>query len=186
MTDSSVIRAVLGRCIAHAGLGDAITVQAVESGEAAIELCRNVSHDLILMDIVMPGINGIEAARIIRELSPDAVVIFISGAAETELVSNALAYGADYIPKPVDLRHTALKIKRHAEFITQRKRIDTLLAEKKFEFGMAARILNALYTKASQPSPRIGSFVIPLTEVSGDVVLTSRSAGGAEYLLLAD
>ena len=75
-------------------------------GVAAIK--RFVEHrpDLILLDIEMPRLRGVETLVVIRELSPETRIIMISGKAEESEARRALALGAfDYITKPFDLAY---------------------------------------------------------------------------------
>ena len=71
-----------------------------ESGEQAVEMVGELSPDLVLMDINMPGINGIEAARQIKQIHPDTNVILLSTYKVTDLPVDALDCGAiGYIHK---------------------------------------------------------------------------------------
>jgi NarL family two-component system response regulator LiaR len=65
-----------------------------ESGEAAVQLCAEVMPDVILMDMLMPGIDGDTATRIIREQFPHIQVIMLTSFKEIELINNALESGA--------------------------------------------------------------------------------------------
>lgn len=77
---------------------------AVYSGAAAIEWVREEKPDLVLSDVMMPNIDGVEAAITIRELSPRTRIVLISGQAATlEILSRARARGHDFelLPKPI-------------------------------------------------------------------------------------
>jgi DNA-binding NarL/FixJ family response regulator len=65
-----------------------------ESGEAAVALAAEQVPDLVLMDINMPGINGIEATRQIRAAHPEVAVVLLSTYSETDLPSDARDCGA--------------------------------------------------------------------------------------------
>jgi len=78
------------------------------NGNEAITEYRRLKPDFVLMDIIMPGLEGVETVRRICESDPTARVIMISSISHREKVEEALAAGAKYfIPKPVttdDLR----------------------------------------------------------------------------------
>ena len=65
-----------------------------ENGQAAIELCAKLQPDVILMDMVMPDMNGATATRAIRQQFPNIQVIALTSFKEEELVKNALEAGA--------------------------------------------------------------------------------------------
>ena len=73
-----------------------------EDGEAAIQLCAKALPDVILMDMVMPVMDGAAATRIIRQKFPQAQVIALTSFKEGELIKNALEAGAiGYLLKDV-------------------------------------------------------------------------------------
>jgi len=65
-----------------------------ESGAAAIQLCGEVLPDVILMDMVMPDMDGATATRVIRQKYPHVLVIALTSFKEGELIKNALEAGA--------------------------------------------------------------------------------------------
>lgn len=81
---------------------DGYEADAVNSAEAALKNLEEVSYDLIISDILLPGIDGIELLRRIREKSPDQIVIIITAYASIETAVGALRAGAyDYVIKPI-------------------------------------------------------------------------------------
>ena len=79
-------------------------VVAVEDGDAAIELAKKTHFGLIFLDIKLPGINGVEAFREIKRVSPDTVVVMMTGFSLEHLVVEALEEGAyAVVYKPLDL-----------------------------------------------------------------------------------
>ena len=73
-----------------------------ENGQAAIHLCAKLQPDVILMDMVMPDMNGATATRTIRQQFPDVQVIALTSFKEEELVKSALEAGAiGYLLKDV-------------------------------------------------------------------------------------
>ena len=91
-------------------------VVGAEDGYRAIELAGEMHFDLIFMDIKMPGIDGVETQREIRRISPESVVVIMTGYSVESLVKEALAQGAyAVIYKPfdihqiMDIMHSVLK-----------------------------------------------------------------------------
>ncbi|MBI4341294.1 MAG: response regulator [Candidatus Omnitrophica bacterium] len=80
------------------------SVASVFSGEEALERLAQESPDLILLDIKLPGLSGIEVLRRMRSTHPHVRVIMVSALDEHELREQAKHYGASaYITKPFDL-----------------------------------------------------------------------------------
>jgi DNA-binding NtrC family response regulator len=78
--------------------------EAVVDATAAIRTIVQRPPDVILLDIHMPGLNGVDALPTIRGLVPEVAVIMVSGVPDSEVSKRALAFGAfDYVMKPVDL-----------------------------------------------------------------------------------
>jgi len=87
-----------------------------DSGEAALELYETFQPDLVLLDVVMPGITGFEACRRLKARHGDdlAPVIFITAKAESDDVVEGLAAGGvDYLPKPFRPREAVARIRTH-------------------------------------------------------------------------
>ena len=83
-----------------------------ESGEAAIQLCAEVLPDVILMDMVMPDMDGAAATRLIRQQFPQVQVIALTSYKEGDLVKNALKAGAiGYLLKDVSADDLASAIR---------------------------------------------------------------------------
>ncbi len=83
-----------------------------ESGEAAIQLCAQVLPDVVLMDMVMPGTDGVSATRAIRQQFPQVQVIALTSFKEGDLIKNALEAGAiGYLLKDVSAEELARAIR---------------------------------------------------------------------------
>ena len=85
----------------------------VGAGEAALVLLRDTENevDLLITDVVMPGMNGRELSERAAELRPDLRVLFVSGYADDEILRRGLLYGEiDVLAKPFSLDELTLKI----------------------------------------------------------------------------
>jgi two-component system, NarL family, response regulator LiaR len=83
-----------------------------ESGEVAIQLCSQILPDVILMDLMLPGMDGATATRLIRQQFPEIQVVVLTSFKEQELVQNALQAGAiGYLLKDVSADELARAIR---------------------------------------------------------------------------
>ena len=91
-------------------------VEVAYSGSEAIERVGDLRPDCILMDVRMPGPNGVEAFRRIKRISPQSFVIFMTAYSDSSLVSEARAEGAvEVLSKPLDLERLLGLIQSTAE-----------------------------------------------------------------------
>jgi DNA-binding NarL/FixJ family response regulator len=92
------------------------TVLIATDGEAALDLLHQITPDLVLMDALMPGINGFETCKRLKrdKLMAHLPVIFMTGLSETEHVVAGLASGGvDYVTKPIVLDELLARIRVH-------------------------------------------------------------------------
>lgn len=74
------------------------------SGNEALQSLSNKETDLVLLDILMPGMSGLEVLENVRKLYPDLPVIILTGVKDRRVVDDTFNMGAaDFIPKPIDL-----------------------------------------------------------------------------------
>ncbi len=86
------------------------------SGQDAVDRVRLQTPDCILMDVRMPGLNGVEAFREIKRLAPESYVIFMTAYAASTLVEDARREGAvEVVPKPLDLEQVLSLIEETAQ-----------------------------------------------------------------------
>src|SRR5688500_1421839 len=87
------------------------------SAEQALDCLRAGQFELVISDITMPGMSGLEMIPHVKQLSPDSVVVKISGMQTVESAIGALRLGAfDYLMKPFDLRQVEAVVKRALEY----------------------------------------------------------------------
>ena len=106
--DDDSMREYLARALERTGYG----VKAVESGIAALELLQHETFDLLLTDIVMPELDGIELAQRASALHPGMRVMFITGFAAVTLQNGAMPPEAKVLSKPFHLRDLVLEVDR--------------------------------------------------------------------------
>ena len=114
-------------------------VTCADSGKQAISLLQKGSYDLLLCDIKLGDINGIEVLKRAKEKNPESVVIMISAYSSAENAVEAMNEGAyDYVPKPFDneeLKHT-IKNALDMRTIDQEKKALNIDRKETIHFGM--------------------------------------------------
>jgi len=81
-----------------------LRVSSVTSGEEAVALVENKNFDAVVVDLAMPGIDGIETTKKIKEKKPNLEIIILTGHATVKAGIEAMKLGAeDFLEKPVDL-----------------------------------------------------------------------------------
>ena len=102
-------------------------VDAFSTAEAAIEAMKSDPPDLVLLDIGLPGMNGIEALQNIRNQYPDVLIIMITAYEDVNTVISAMKLGAyDYVVKPIHMDGLEVSIRNALETIRLRKEVQIL------------------------------------------------------------
>ena len=118
--DEAGIRKVLGISLADSGY----TVHTAENGEEALRIFRKVRPPIVLTDIKMPDMDGIELLRRIKAENPDTEVIMFTGHGDMELAIKSLKYAAtDFVTKPIYDEVLEIALKRARERISMRQKL---------------------------------------------------------------
>lgn len=108
--DLAFIKIVLRDIIEKAGFR---VVGEASNGEQAITMYQDTRPDVVLMDITMPGMDGLTALRKIREIDPAARVIICSALGQQQLIVQAIQLGAkDFIVKPFQPQRVISSLKK--------------------------------------------------------------------------
>ena len=97
-------------------LGDFLTVKGFAAytaldGRTAMTKIKEIRPHIVLLDIMMPGMGGIEVLKRIKEVDPAVAVIMVTGIYDEELAKRAIALGADeYVTKPIDFDHLEIAL----------------------------------------------------------------------------
>ena len=162
-------------------------VIAAPSGEVALQIAARVQPDLILLDIMMPGMDGFETCRRLKanQSTMDIPVIFITAKDETEsLVEGFQVGGVDYITKPFQHEEVRVRVRTHLTIKQLRDRLSEAKDEvqkaydqleidnaRKTEELETARVIQKGFLPVSPPELpylEIAAFQKPATEVGGD------------------
>ncbi|MCI8762995.1 MAG: response regulator [Lachnospiraceae bacterium] len=121
--DEMLERAVLYKTL-HKNLGDRCTIFQAENGREALQIYEKQAIQVVILDIEMPGINGIEAAERIRERDKECCIIFLTAFDEFAYAKKAITVRAlDYLLKPYEERELMLVVEEAMRLAegTQRK-----------------------------------------------------------------
>lgn len=100
--DEAAIRRVLTKILSEEN--DAYQVEEAEDGLSGVEKIKNEDYDLVLCDIKMPKMDGVEVLEAVKKIKPEIPMVMISGHGDLETAVNTMRLGAfDYISKPPDL-----------------------------------------------------------------------------------
>jgi formate hydrogenlyase transcriptional activator len=122
------------------------------SGEKALEIAKQVHPDLILLDVLMPGIDGYETCKKIKEneRTEDIPIIFITAKKDAEdIVKGFSAGGVDYIPKPFYDEEVCARVRTHLELIDLREKLEKRVQERTLELKEANEKLDELSQQLS-------------------------------------
>lgn len=152
--------------------------------EIALEIVRNKSVDIVILDIKMPGMDGLEVLKKIKEIQPDAEVIMISGHGDMNTVIEAMRLGAsDYFQKPFRLLDIENAITRTKRFLL----LNNELKETKENMNFLSRkLLENIGTQLIGNSQQIKDLVSMMSKVAQtdntSVLILGESGTGKELV----
>jgi PAS domain S-box-containing protein len=144
---------------------DGYQVVTADNGEDGLALFNRESPDIVLTDIKMPGMDGIEVLKQIKEISDEVEVIIVTGHGDIDSAIEAMQFGAsDFINKPIRDKALAVSLKRAHEKIDIKRQLKAYTHELEDQIALATRELR-----------RRSNFQIKLIRSSNDgIVATDR------------
>jgi len=168
--DEAGIRQSLGAVLREEGF----KVAAVESGEACLSLLENHSFELILLDVWLPGIDGIETLEALKRKGVASEVVMISGHGTIETAVKATRLGAfDFVEKPLSIEKTLLVVKNALDHKHLQDENRTLRSE----LGARYRIVGT-----SIPMKALRQQLAIAAPTNGRVLIFGESGSGKELV----
>jgi two-component system response regulator PilR (NtrC family) len=155
-------------------------VDCAENGRRAVALVEPNSYDLLLCDIRLGDISGLEVLRACKKHHPDTVVIMISAYASTEIAVEAMNEGAyDYVPKPFNKDELM-------ETVAKALKLRTIEQEKELLDGELKRSLNFGMIVGNSPAMQhIYKMIRQVSKTKTNVLVTGESGTGKELIARA-
>ncbi|QNR23316.1 sigma-54-dependent transcriptional regulator [Croceimicrobium hydrocarbonivorans] len=149
-------------------------ISEAEHGKAAIDLLANEEHDLVLCDIKMPGMDGIEVLEHIKAKYPETTVVMISGHGDLETAVDSMRKGAyDYISKPPDLNRLLNTVRNALDRNTLEKENKTLRKKVSRKYQMIG---------TSQALEDIKEIIEKVAPTDARVLITGPNGTGKELV----
>src|SRR5258706_4369187 len=157
--DEAGVRSALSGILRDEGYG----VEAVESGEACLDRAMRAAFDVIILDIWLPGMDGLATLAKLQQRRVDAPVIMISGHGNIESAVRAIKMGAfDFIEKPLSLQQTVLVVSnavRQRRLEAENRELRATV-DKRQEMVGASYVLRQLPAQAAVAAPTNGRVLI--------------------------
>ena len=159
---------------------DGYEVLIAENGRDAIEQLRRTTVDLLLSDIKMPDITGVEVLRAAKEINRDIVAFMMTAYASTSTAVEAMRLGAvDYFTKPFSMDELRLKIRQHLE--THRLKEENVLLRK----ALNTRYEFSNIIGRSEPMLDVFRMVETIARTTSTVLITGESGTGKDLVARA-
>jgi len=95
-------------------------------GESALKMYLEKKPDVVFVDIIMPGMDGIELSRKIREINPTQIIIVISASNDIEKISESIEVGVNsFIQKPIDTKKIIELLSNVTSMVAKKKKVET-------------------------------------------------------------
>ncbi|MGE5199153.1 MAG: sigma-54-dependent transcriptional regulator, partial [Rhodospirillaceae bacterium] len=121
--DDAAFRTVMGAELSRSGYD----VRTAASGEEALAACARIEPQIILLDLQMPGIDGLEVLKALRAQQAPGEVVMLTGHGSIDTAIEAIRMGAfDYVSKPCPLDELEIRIQRALERQSLKNRADLL------------------------------------------------------------
>jgi len=174
--DDEGVRQVLGQSLQESGYG----VTGVDSGERAVAAVREGAFGLIILDMVLPRVDGLEVLKEITALRPEIPIIMITGYASVETAIKAMKMGAvDYVVKPFRMEEVELVVAKALERSHLRRENTYLRRQLESTYGVHNIIGQSVEMR------RIFGLIEQVASARSTVLITGASGTGKELIAKA-
>jgi two-component system alkaline phosphatase synthesis response regulator PhoP len=131
-------------------------VTTATSGTEAVQAATEDAFQLVILDVMLPGIDGFEACKQIKDQSPDVPVLFLTALSDSQNRIKGLTLADDYLPKPFNLEELILRVKNLIKRAPQEVHSDVFSFDKfeinfrSFEIRSGAKIIETLSQRECQ------------------------------------
>jgi len=174
--DDEGVRQVLGQSLQESGYG----VTGVDSGERAVAAVREGAFGLIILDMVLPRVDGLEVLKEITALRPEIPIIMITGYASVETAIKAMKMGAvDYVVKPFRMEEVELVVAKALERSHLRRENTYLRRQLESTYGVHNIIGQSVEMR------RIFGLIEQVASARSTILITGASGTGKELIAKA-
>ncbi len=150
-------------------------VVAVATGESALQEVVRLNPDVVLLDLRLPGLNGLEVMKRIREISPASEVIMLTGHGSIDTAIESIRIGAfDYVVKPCPLDELQIRIQRALERRSLKQRANLL------ERGLTPPDLGSSFLGQSPEFRSLLQLIDRIAASDSTVLITGETGSGKE------
>ncbi|WP_020407303.1 ATP-binding SpoIIE family protein phosphatase [Hahella ganghwensis] len=166
-----------------------------ENGAVALELWRENKPDMILMDLLMPVMDGLAASKAIKKEQAGVHVplIFLTALSDEEELAQSLEVGDDFLVKPINFNILRAKIKAHErililnrQVLLQNKELEYFRSRVHQEYDMTRHLMEASQKSSDRNVPGIDTRCTAVSFFNGDLVLLYEKWDGGAYFLIGD
>lgn len=149
-----------------------------ETGEDGIEIFKTELPDIVLLDMHLPGMSGIDVLQTIKKLNKDAIVIIITAHGDIQTAVSVIKSGAyDFIEKPFELERVGVVIKKAQETLSLKKEVEHIREERHVKYGFENII------SKSRPMQDVVNLAKKISQSDANIILIQGESGTGKNLL---
>lgn len=157
-----------------------VTVENASDGNAGLNKIKRRVFDIVILDLKMPGLNGMKLLKMIKEINPETIVIVITGYATVDSAVHAMKNGAyDFLPKPFTPEELRIIVKRALEM--RKLTLDNLHLRQELEVSLGSETLIG----TSKAMKKVKKLIQKVGPTGSTVLITGESGTGKELVARA-